>query len=119
MSRGTMLYIRVQQGVIEDLMKVTHNRQILKDKSALAIICETLLEWAAANAAYGEEAERLIMQRDYMKEYRSFYRKKKMLDESSPERIEKDAKRTKDIVLDSVSDYFKRRKEKNDAEPDL
>lgn len=112
MSRGTMLYIRVSQGIMEDLMKVTHNRQLLQDKSALTIICETLLEWAAAQAAHGEEAEKLIEKRQCLKEWRAFQRKKKGYGEDSAERILQDAQATKDAVLDNLAEQIRLRRAK-------
>lgn len=54
----TMLYIRVSGKTISDIAKVAGAGSItVRDKSALAICCEKLLEWAAASAAHGKEAE--------------------------------------------------------------
>lgn len=114
MSRGTMLYIRVPHTVLEDLMKVTHSRDLLQNKSSLAIICEDLLEWAASYAAHGEAAEELIEQRQRQYEYGQHARRRKDL--TSPdalERIMDDASRTKEQVLDNVAKYIAERKERN------
>lgn len=62
-TSGTMLYIRVKSKTIGDLIKATGNKIHMNDKSALAIIAEDLLEWAAAYAAYGEEAEKELEKR--------------------------------------------------------
>lgn len=62
-TSGTMLYIRVKSKTIGDLMKATNNKIHMNDKSALCIIVEDLVEWAAAYAALGEDAEKELEKR--------------------------------------------------------
>lgn len=63
-STGVNIYLRVKPGVIKDLRHIFGERSItVKDKSAMAIVLEDVLEWAVAVAAHGKEAEAEIERR--------------------------------------------------------
>lgn len=120
MSKGTMLYIRVMPGVMEDLFKAGVRKDFLQNKSALSIICENLLEWAASYAANGSEAEKILEMRERQGTYQRTCRERKMGKGADLERMQADAAEAKKIVEKKLSlaeaeqrlrDYFNRKKE--------
>lgn len=118
MSRGTMLYIRVGQGVLEDLCKAGVKRELLQNKSALAIICEDLIEWSAGYAALGKEAEAIIEKRKRQGTYQRTCRERRLGKNADEDKVMMETKMSKDIVEKKLTieeaeqrlkDYFKER----------
>lgn len=60
---GTMLYIRLNKGMIKDLNKICNSQIVLKDKSAMALVVEGFLEKMLCYAACGPEAEKELSKR--------------------------------------------------------
>lgn len=118
MSRGTMLYMRIGQGVMEDLFRAGVKRELLQNKSSLTLICEKLVEWAASYAANGAEAEAIIEQRERQGTYQRVSRERRLGKNADMDKVMLDAKLSKDVVEKRLSleeaeerlkDYFKER----------
>ena len=60
---GTMLYIRLNKGMIKDLNKIFNSQIVLKDKSAMALVVEGFLEKMLCYAACGPKAEEELAKR--------------------------------------------------------
>lgn len=118
MSRGTMLYMRIGQGVMKDLFRAGVKRELLQNKSSLTLICEKLVEWAASYAANGAEAEAIIEQRECQDTYQRISRERRMGKNADMDKVMLDAKVAKDVVEkrltleeaeERLKDYFKER----------
>lgn len=110
MAKGTMIYIRVQQGVLEDLFKAGVSRDLLQNKSALPLICEKLIEWAAAYAAHGPEAEALLEQREYAQTYQNTRRSKIIGKTGDLNRVLTDAEQRRKDIEEKLKQFAKENK---------
>lgn len=60
---ATNLYIRLTKECVSDIIKVTGNRSLVVDKSALSLIVEHFLEEMLCYTVKGEEAEKELEKR--------------------------------------------------------
>lgn len=60
---ATNLYIRLTKECLSDIIKVTGNRSLVLDKSALTLIIEKFLEEMLCYAVKGEDAEKELEKR--------------------------------------------------------
>ena len=59
-----MLYLRLSEKTMYNLFQVLKPKISIRDKDALTVVCEELLEWATTEAAKGKYASE-YMERKY------------------------------------------------------